>query len=438
MDTTMQSPIRWKIPLPYFAGIEGPDFGRPEGPDSIEVPIPSGPHAYSNKTWIGRVPDGITPKQAFEVLSRHATPFQGGAPSVDGGTVEIPILGKVRQIVDPDRLTIVNTTEPHHILYPGNVHRSIVQEGDDLYVVTQGYGTGIFPRLNEKLAPKGWTATDIDIRNELNPSPTPAFAPDAVYSPMGDFYGNFPSTPGTAAVSPMSFNPAGNGVGPRTAGFNASAPGFSQLMSAGQFPASNPFLPAAAKPRTPFNDYGTQPQPTAGQIGDGNGISPFSAGLAGINPDEPAPPIWPPQPSVPVRYLTSRVVQTPETPGDKPVRYLGWRTYNPSQGSPFGPPASAASPAPPEGPLSINDAYLEYRRRLDANQSQASAIDAGSPAAPAAPSDDLYFSGGLPGRIAALAGIDPRNPGQFAPSPLDDQLRAFYRDDPAWFLQLRR
>jgi len=68
---------------------------------------------------------------------------------------------------------------------------------------------------------------------------------------------------------------------------------------------------AAGKPPTPFNDYGypTQPQPAAGQIGDGNGISPFSAGLAGINPDEPAPPTWPPQPNGPIRYLTSRVVR---------------------------------------------------------------------------------------------------------------------------------
>ena len=65
---------------------------------------------------------------------------------------------------------------------------------------------------------------------------------------------------------------------------------------------------AASKPPTPFNDYGypTQPQPVTGQIGDGNGISPFSAALAGINPDEPAPPAWPPSADEPVRYLSSR------------------------------------------------------------------------------------------------------------------------------------
>ena len=39
---------------------------------------------------------------------------------------------------------------------------------------------------------------------------------------------------------------------------------------------------------------------------------------------------------------------------------------------------------------------------------------------PLAPSDDPNFSGGLLGRFAALAGIDPQNPNQPAP-PLDDE-----------------
>lgn len=51
-------------------------------------------------------------------------------------------------------------------------------------------------------------------------------------------------------------------------------------------------------------------------------------------------------------------------------------------------------------------------------------------------------SGNASGRLAdwmtTMAGVDPRNPNQFAPPPLDDGLRDFYRDDPAWLLQLRR
>jgi hypothetical protein len=73
------------------------------------------------------------------------------------------------------------------------------------------------------------------------------------------------------------------------------------------------------------------------------------------------------------------------------------------------------------------------------NKSQA-AVDASAPAAPIAPSDHSYPLGGLPGLIAEVAGIDPRNPTQFAPPPLDDGLRGLYRDDPVqpWTLQRRR
>jgi len=42
--------------------------------------------------------------------------------------------------------------------------------------------------------------------------------------------------------------------------------------------------------------------------------------------------------------------------------------------------------------------------------------------------DQLNPPGGLAGWIAALAGIDPQNPNQPAPSPLDDQLRGFRGD----------
>jgi hypothetical protein len=72
-------------------------------------------------------------------------------------------------------------------------------------------------------------------------------------------------------------------------------------------------------------------------------------------------------------------------------------------------------------------------------QSQPSAVDT-TPAVPLVPPDYPYFSGGLLGRLVALAGIDPQNPAQLAPPPMDEQLREFYRDDQAqpWFVQRQR
>jgi hypothetical protein len=55
------------------------------------------------------------------------------------------------------------------------------------------------------------------------------------------------------------------------------------------------------------------------------------------------------------------------------------------------------------------------------NPSQASVFDTGAPAASLAPSDDSSYSGGLLGRFAALAGVDPQNPNQPAPPPLVDE-----------------
>ena len=126
-------------------------------------------------------------------------------------------------------------------------------------------------------------------------------------------------------------------------------------------------------------------------------------------------------------------------PDDKPVRYLGRRTYGLSQGSvsDTGAPAvPLASPENSDGPLSLMDAYLRYRKRLDANQPQSSTYDAGAPAA--MPSDDSNFSGGLLGRLAALMDVGPQNPDQLAPPPPDDELRAFYRDNPAQQSTLQR
>jgi hypothetical protein len=62
---------------------------------------------------------------------------------------------------------------------------------------------------------------------------------------------------------------------------------------------------SANQPLSPFTDYGrnTRPRPSDGQIGEGKGIAPFSASLAGINPDEAAPASWPLQQNQPVRYL---------------------------------------------------------------------------------------------------------------------------------------
>lgn len=151
MDPTMQSPVRRTSP--FSAG--------------TQIDIPAGPHHYRTEYWVGSISQGNSPQQAFQSLKRHVIPFQRSQESVNGEIMDVPGLGPIRQFVDPDRLTIVNTTLPGHELHPGNVHRSIVQKGKDLYVVTEGYGTGAFPRANER-GSLIWAEPDHRGRYELN------------------------------------------------------------------------------------------------------------------------------------------------------------------------------------------------------------------------------------------------------------------------------
>jgi hypothetical protein len=78
--------------------------------------------------------------------------------------------------------------------------------------------------------------------------------------------------------------------------------GYADGVAARKAPA--PFE-AGSTAQVPFKDYGYNPQPArqAGQIGGGGGIAGLIASLANIDPQEPTPPVWPPQADRPIRYL---------------------------------------------------------------------------------------------------------------------------------------
>jgi hypothetical protein len=61
--------------------------------------------------------------------------------------------------------------------------------------------------------------------------------------------------------------------------------------------------------------------------------------------------------------------------------------------------------------------YIRHLNQLSANKLQVPAVDPDSPGASLAPSDSPTPMGGLAGRIAALAGIDPDNPDRPVPPP---------------------
>jgi len=140
-----------------------------------------------------------------------------------------------------------------------------------------------------------------------------------------------------------------------------------KIQAAGKFPDDLDVLPPfpddhiEAQPPSPFF-----PQPTPKDpLNKFNNPISFQPNEASV-PDGPPGrfPGWVTQGSAPV----SPPLQPDQTsaPNEKPTRSLGRFTYDPSQDSPFT-AKPAPSPAAPDGSLSINDAYLEYLKRLNAN-----------------------------------------------------------------------
>jgi hypothetical protein len=163
-------------------------------------------------------------------------------------------------------------------------------------------------------------------------------APDAAHGgavPPSRYYPTFPlgTGPGdtTNHVNPQGWpnipapqggrrSAAPDGVSPTAfaAGGDSNTPAslFSQLMSAGQ----------------------------------SAGLNPTSSG----NTEQPA---WPAAPPL-----------QPDATDNGPTRLLVGRVYDPSQGAPFAARSALSHPSP-DGSFSLNDAYLEYLKRLNANQS---------------------------------------------------------------------
>jgi hypothetical protein len=135
----------------------------------------------------------------------------------------------------------------------------------------------------------------------------------------------------------------------------------------------------------------------------------------GTDPRNPNSPVPPPEPGRPLGIFTG-----------KPMPL--WTTPLPL-GELLGNPKAAGN----------NDRFVPPGGLFrDGGTSRAPSIDAGVLASPIGASGRPNFSGGFADWIAALAGVDPQNPDQPARSPFDDQLRRFYRDDPAWLLAVRR
>jgi hypothetical protein len=134
-------------------------------------------HGYVVKDFICAVDESpnCTSEQVFQLLRDYPAPFANPNPfstpkpvgSCD--TTHIPLLGNVVHYVSSSELSVTNVTLPGHMLYPGQVTRSVVDENGSIYIKTVGTGSGGWPWLNEVLAPWLWGTVDRNIEAPFDP-----------------------------------------------------------------------------------------------------------------------------------------------------------------------------------------------------------------------------------------------------------------------------
>jgi hypothetical protein len=318
------------------------------------------------------------------------------------------------------------------------------------------------------------------------PPATPAFQPDAVYSPDGNFIGNFPTDSAATSLRGAA-NASGRGLGSQVAE-ELSAPeksgvpvltrvgkyiGDSLITPAGRVSPSGPPLRDPTAPNLPGDEtlgiISDKPERRLGRrivnpspasasqatvpampfVPSNEGLSPddrafFSdrfgnwTSSGGITQRNPSLPVPSPDPDRPLGIFSGKPMPLWTTPpplgglldnsnaagnnGRNWFTALAGNSFSPTGGS--GDTRSSPTPEPQQsqGPaLPYIQEYLQYLNQMNGNNPRASVFDTGMPAAPFDVFDPTPFSGGLPGRLAAVAGIDPQNSNQFAPPPLDDE-----------------
>lgn len=111
-------------------------------------------HEYEHTTVLCRKAE-LTLDAVFTLLlssAQYIAPTDQTNPVTDGMTVNVNIVmfGVVFSRTNPIRVAIkapahavVNTTQPGHLLHPGSVTRTVLEQGADIVIYTKGIGTGL-------------------------------------------------------------------------------------------------------------------------------------------------------------------------------------------------------------------------------------------------------------------------------------------------------
>jgi hypothetical protein len=101
--------------------------------------------------------------------SRFIAPSDDRNPVYDCKITEVKInsitdiffTSSVKSTIDRRARRVTNfTLKGRHLLHPGRVTRTVVETAGRVYVITEGVGTGFWPRGNELFAPPAWKEVD--------------------------------------------------------------------------------------------------------------------------------------------------------------------------------------------------------------------------------------------------------------------------------------
>lgn len=80
----------------------------------------------------------------------------------------IPDAGTVEHVVDFRNLTVYNVTTAEHIFHPGHVARSVVVQGEAIYIRSVGEGIGPNRDFNLEVAGSTWAASAAAVATRIH------------------------------------------------------------------------------------------------------------------------------------------------------------------------------------------------------------------------------------------------------------------------------
>ncbi len=135
----------------FLSGGPGAAAPAPSHPSPSPSNPPSSPQKDPSHRYVIKTPTTCPAPQAFDALKAPDVSAPGAPAAQEGHTEQVNLSGgnPISQDVNTPSMTIVNTTRPGHIFYPGTVTWQVSPMGTGSVINVTGEGTGAHAVLND-------------------------------------------------------------------------------------------------------------------------------------------------------------------------------------------------------------------------------------------------------------------------------------------------